>query len=116
MFESKFRIFKGRDGQFYYHLTAPNYEKILSGEGYSTKRACEDGVASVKINAPYDFRYERKPSADGKFYFTLKGANGEPIGKSETYNTNAGREGGIDSVKTNAPKASVVYDTSAQYA
>ncbi len=116
MFDPKFHIFKGIDGQFYYHLTAPNHEKILSGEGYKTKRSCEDGIASVKSNAPYDFRYERKSSIDGKFFFILKAANGETIGKSETYNSVAAREGGIDSVKRNAPKALVFSDKSAHYA
>jgi uncharacterized protein YegP (UPF0339 family) len=116
MFDSKFHIFKGVDGQFYYHLTAPNHEKILSGEGYKTKRSCEDGIASVKSNAPYDFRYERKASSDGKFYFILKASNGETIGKSELYNSTFSRDGGIDSVKRNAPKALVVTDKSAQYA
>jgi uncharacterized protein YegP (UPF0339 family) len=48
----KFRIFKDISGQFRFHLKAPNGEIIASSEGYSSKQACEAGVAAVKKHAP----------------------------------------------------------------
>ncbi len=102
---SKFIIFKGTNGQFYFHLKAGNGEKVLHSEGYLHKSSCESGIASVKANAPMDSRYEKKISVSGQYYFVLKGANGEPIGTSEMYVTASGRDGGIEVVKKEAPGA-----------
>ena len=65
------------------------------------------GIESVRKNAPDDARYERKTAAGGQFMFNLKAANHQIIGTSETYKTEASREGGIASVKSNAPGAAV---------
>jgi len=105
---SKFEIFKGSNGQFYYHLKARNGEKILSGEGYASKQSCQAGIVSVKSNAPYDIRYRKLVAANGQHYFTIVSSNGETIGKSELYITSAGRDQGIEVVKREAPTASVV--------
>lgn len=51
--------------------------------------------------------YERKNSSNGKFHFNLKAANGQIIGTSEMYESAAGMENGIESVKKNAPDATV---------
>jgi uncharacterized protein len=103
----KFIIKTGKNSQFYFNLKADNGETILSSEGYTSKAACQNGIASVKTNASTDARYEKKNSADGKFYFVLKAANGEIIGKSETYQNASGRDNGIESVKANAQAAAV---------
>lgn len=59
----KFQIFRSSANyQYYYRLKAGNGEIILSGEGYTTKQSCLDGIASVKVNAPFDSRYDRKDS------------------------------------------------------
>ncbi|NLU92324.1 YegP family protein [Chitinophaga sp. Ak27] len=46
--------------------------------------------------------------------FNLKAANGQVIGTNEMYESAAGRDGGIASVKTHAPSATIddktVYD------
>lgn len=102
----KFELKKSTNGQFHFRLKASNGEPILSGETYQTKASAENGIESVKSNAPNDNRYERKTSTDGKPYFVLKAANGEPIGRSETYSSNSAMENGIGSVKSNAPNAS----------
>lgn len=100
----KFQVYKNLHNQYYYRLKATNGEIILNGEGYATKQSCLDGIASVKINAPFDFRYERR---DGymNYTFNLKAANGEIIGRSENYTSSYGRENGIDAVKRDAPNA-----------
>ncbi len=103
----KFKMFRGRDEQFYFSLRLENGEPILAGEGYVAKRGCENGIAAVKVNAPLDERYERKTSTDGQSYFVLKAANGEPIGRSETYTAESSRENGIRAVKRVAPGAPI---------
>ena len=47
-----FIIKQAKDSQFYFNLTATNGQVIASSEMYTTKAACENGIASVKENAP----------------------------------------------------------------
>jgi len=102
----KFQVFKGTNQQYYYHLKAKNGEKILSGEGYTSKQACLNGISSVKTNAPYDSHYERKDHSYN-YTFNLKAGNGEIIGRSENYTTATARNNGILDVKRDAPGAPV---------
>jgi uncharacterized protein len=102
---AKFEIKKGAGGQYRFNLKAGNGEVILSSEQYQSKHSAEKGIDSVKANAPTDSRYERKTASSGQPYFVLKAANGEPIGSSETYSSTSAMEGGIESVKRNAPSA-----------
>lgn len=48
---AKFEIYKDKAGEFRFRLKASNGEIIASSEGYSSKQACENGIASVKNNA-----------------------------------------------------------------
>ena len=102
----KFQIYKS-GSEFRYRLLARNGENILYGEGYNSKQGCLNGVRSVKENAPFDSRYERKISVNGQYYFVLKAGNGEPIGMSETYTTKSARDNGIEAVKKTAPTAPI---------
>ena len=106
----KFQIFVGANGQFYFRLIAANGEKILRSEGYVSKSGCENGIDSVKENAPIEERYQRKTATDGEYYFLLVAANGEPIGVSEMYTSETARDNGIEVVKRTAP-GSPVEDT-----
>lgn len=104
----KFSISKRRNGEYQFNLMAGNGQVILASEGYSTRVACDNGVESVRKNAPDDARYERKISTNAKYYFNLKAGNGQIIGTSELYESQAGMENGIESVKQNASNASIV--------
>jgi uncharacterized protein YegP (UPF0339 family) len=96
---------KASAGQFMFNLKAGNGEPILTSERYTTKASAEGGIASVKVNASDNARYDRKTSASGQSYFVLKGKNGEPLGTSEMYSSVGARDGGIDAVKRGAPTA-----------
>lgn len=102
----KFVIKKTNSG-FKFDLKAGNGQVILTSEVYTTKVACQNGVESVKKNAPDDSKYERKESSNGKPMFNLKATNGQIIGTSELYESIAARENGIESVKKNAPDAEI---------
>ena len=103
----KFVISIRKNGEYQFNLKAGNGQVILASEGYKTKAACENGIASVKTNAPDDQRYDRKTSTNGKAYLNLKAGNGQIIGSSEMYESEAARENGIASVKKNAPDATI---------
>lgn len=49
---SKFEVFKGIDGKFYFRLKAENGEKIAQSEGYSSKQGALNGISAVKRCAP----------------------------------------------------------------
>lgn len=48
----KFQLYKDRAGEFRFRLTARNGNVIAVSEGYHSKAACLDGIASVRENAP----------------------------------------------------------------
>ncbi|WP_267406255.1 MULTISPECIES: YegP family protein [unclassified Chryseobacterium] len=107
----KFIISKRTNDDYQFNLKAANGQVILTSQGYNSKASCENGIESVKKNAPDDARFERLTAKDGRWYFNLKAGNGQVIGTSQMYESDNGMEKGIDSVKNNAPNASVENDT-----
>lgn len=102
-----YEISKNDKGQHSFVLKAANAQVILRSEQYDAKASAQNGVASVQKNAPLAERYELKTASDGRFFFNLKASNGQVIGTSQMYTTEAARQNGIDSVKTNGPSADV---------
>ena len=50
--EPVFEIYKDKVGEWRWRLKAANNEIIATSEGYKENTGCEDGIASVKKNAP----------------------------------------------------------------
>lgn len=48
---SRYELFYSSN-QYWFRLFAANGEQILGSEGYTTKQSCQNGIASVKTNAP----------------------------------------------------------------
>lgn len=95
----KFEITKDKSGKFRFTLKASNGQVILSSQAYASKAGAEKGIESVKRNSRKQSRIIRKSSKDGKHYFNLKASNGQIIATSPLYNSKAGREGSIITVK-----------------
>ena len=104
---AKFVLSKSKNGKFMFNLKAANGEPILSSEMYETKSGAQNGIESVKANAPMAERYEKLASKKGEPYFVLKAGNHQVIGKSEMYSSESARDSGIASVKKSAPGAKV---------
>ncbi len=102
-----FQLASSAAGRFRFNLRAGNHQVILTSQSYTTKQGALDGIESVRANAPIAARFERKVAKDSSPYFVLLAANGQTIGKSEMYSTNAAMEGGIASVMSNGPSTSV---------
>ncbi len=109
---AKFIISQRANGQYYFSLKAENGQIILTSEGYTSKMGCMNGIESVKRNSIDEGRFDRKTSANGKFYFYIKALNGQILGTSELYYAAAKRDNGIEYVKRTASTA-LVNDTSA---
>lgn len=101
----KFVITKRKNGEFQFNLLAGNGQVILASEGYASKPSCMNGVKSVIKNAGDVKRFESKVAKNGKYHFNLKATNGQVIGSSEMYESQANCDNGIASVKKNAPGA-----------
>lgn len=106
-----------------FDLKAGNGEVIATSEVYTSEAACNNGIESVKKNAPEaavenqtveGYAVEKHPKFEvytdkaGEYRFRLKATNGQVIAVSEGYTAIAGCMNGIESVKKNAPDAEVV--------
>lgn len=107
----KFVISIRKNGEFQFNLKASNGQVILASEGYKTKAACENGIESVKKNSADINKFDKITAKNGKLYFNLKAGNGQIIGTSEMYESEAGRSNGIKSVQENAPEADIEDNT-----
>lgn len=104
----KFEITKRKNGEFQFNLKAHNGEIILTSEGYAAKYNCKKGIESVRKNSRVEKRFDTKVAKDDRPYFRLTASNGQVIGMSEMYNSEAAMKKGIASVMRNAPIASIV--------
>jgi len=104
----KFEIKTDKSGKHRFSLKANNGQVILTSQGYSSKSGCENGIDSVRKNSQKDSMFDRCTAKNGSPYFCLKSSNGQVIGNSEMYSSTSSMENGIASVRSNAPKASVV--------
>lgn len=108
-----------------FDLKAGNGEVIATSEVYTTEAACNNGIESVKKNAPVaavedqtveGYAVEKNPKFEiytdkaGEYRFRLKATNGQVIAASEGYKALASCKNGIESVKKNAPDAEVVKE------
>ncbi len=120
----KFVIKKTNTG-IKFDLKAGNGEVIATSEVYTTKSACENGIASVQKNAPIaavenqteeGYAEEKNPKFEiykdkaGEFRFRLKATNGQIIATGEGYKALNGCMNGIESVKKNAQDAQIVEE------
>jgi len=102
-----YELKKGSSGKFSFALKAGNHEVILVSQSYDAKSGAEGGIASVQKNGPDAKNYEKKSSSASQPYFVLKSSNGQIIGTSEMYSSEAARDNGIASVQTNSPSTTI---------
>lgn len=98
----KYQIYKDRAGKFRFRLLAGNTQVILTSEGYNTKAACKNGIASVKKNGTNKERFVLNVAKNKKVYFNLVAGNKEVIGSSQMYASRDTARKGRDSVMRNA--------------
>lgn len=120
----KFLLKKTATG-FNFHLLAGNGESICISEVYKLKASCLNGIKSVRVNAPLagiedhtqdrfkkclNPKFEIFESKKGDFRFRLRARNGQIIACSEGYKALASCINGIESVRKNAPDATIVEE------
>lgn len=108
-----------------FDLKAGNGEVIATSEVYTTKAACQKGIESVQKNAAIaNFedqttegfatlthpKFELYVDKADQYRFRLKARNGEIIATSEAYTSKAACSNGIESVRRNAPDATIIEE------
>lgn len=108
-----------------FNLKAGNGQVIATSEVCTTAASCENGIESVRKNAPIANledqtnegyatekcpKFEMYTDKSGEFRFRLKATNGEIIAASEGYTAKESCENGIQSVRENAPVAEIVEE------
>ncbi|WP_243438781.1 YegP family protein [Fundidesulfovibrio soli] len=108
-----FKLFKASNGQYFFTLhSSGNHETVLNAsETYHTKQGAQNGIDSVKSNAPAASNYTKQTDASGQYRFRLQAQNNKAIGVSEAYTTAQNRDNGITWVMNNAPGATTVDHT-----
>ena len=116
-----FEVKKSGDGLMF-NLKAGNGEVIGTSEVYNSRASLENGIASVKKNAPEapvenqtveNFEQKTCPKFEvftdkaGKARFRLKARNGEVILASQGYASSQSCLAGVESVKKNAAEADI---------
>jgi uncharacterized protein YegP (UPF0339 family) len=106
----KYAISNTKGGGNHFNLKATNGQIILTSLMHSSMAECTDAIESVRVNCSDDNRYERKISSNNKHFFNLTSSTGQVIGKSEMYESAAGMENGIASVKKNGLSTIIVEE------
>jgi len=109
-YKGYYKLFIGKDNQYYFNLKAGNNEIILQSEGYVSKQGALNGIESVRVHCLDNINYVRKKTINNYPFFVLKARNNEIIGKSEVYSSIQMMEKGIDSVKFNGTTNTVNHD------
>jgi len=104
---SRFEVFGGKNGKFYFRLKVQSGEIILSSQGYSLRSSARRAIESVRNHASDSACYEAKTTKSGKSYFVLVARNSKVIGTSQSYASSQGMKNGIAAVKKAAPRASI---------
>lgn len=102
-----YQISPTTNAKFMFNLKAENNQVILTSQVYEQKQSALDGIASVQANGPDAKNFEHKASTAGEPYFVLKAQNGEVIGTSQMYSSQAAAETGVASVQTNASSTEI---------
>jgi uncharacterized protein YegP (UPF0339 family) len=95
-------------GKWMFNLKAGNHQVILTSQSYDAGQGAMDGIESVRKNGASTASFEKKVASSGDFFFVLKSSNGQVIGTSEMYKSEAARDNGIASVVENSPSTKVV--------
>lgn len=107
----KFIIRNTKNGEFKFTLLTNNGKQILHSNTYTTKTACLNGIISVKKYSWDGSWFGIKILTDNTYGFFLKASNGQAIGFSNKYQSNAACRNGIATINRNAPDAEIIDKT-----
>lgn len=90
-------IKKENENAYIFSLKAESGTTLLNSITFSNENKVKEVLRSLKSNTIKVF--ERKTDYTGKFLFNLKNTNGNIIGSSQLYSSEAGMENGIKNLQ-----------------
>ena len=99
---ARFELYKSKNGEYRFRLKAGNGQTILASEGYKTRAAAKNGIASVQKNVARTGGVEFFSGRNKKHYFRIKASNGQTVASSQGYASKSGARRGVGSVQQNA--------------
>ena len=102
-----YQISSTANDKFMFNLKAENNQVILTSQVYEQKQSALAWITSVQVNGADSCNFEHKVSTAGEPYFVLKAQNGEVIGKSQMYSSEAAAQTGNASVQANAASTEI---------
>ena len=83
---------------------------IIKSENYAQKASAKNGIESVIKNSQEDSRYELKESSNAKAFFNIKSTNGQIVGTSALFDTEAARSAAIAELKADSETAELIEE------
>ncbi|HMU48061.1 MAG TPA: YegP family protein [Chitinophagaceae bacterium] len=105
---TKFETFVGKDNEHYFRLVNEDGRILLSSEGYTKKDSLMNGIKSVMNNITDPKNCDLKSTDSGKYFFNLKAANGQVIGKSAFWDSKDLRDEWVKRMTWEVPKSEIV--------
>ncbi len=92
-------IKKRENNTFQFYLKTADGQTLLQSISFSSEEEIKQTVRELSPLTKSHYSFERKTNYNGNFLFNLKDRNGKIIGNSLLYDSEAGMENGITSLK-----------------
>jgi len=93
------KINKEDNNNYNFSLNTTNGNALFYSVGFSSIEEIKNVVSSLNLSDKQQYIFERKTDHDGNFLFNLKNKEGQLIGNSQLYRSEAGMENGIKNLK-----------------
>lgn len=92
-------ISKGEKDDYTFTLKAESGNVLLNSVMFRNENEVRQIIQNLSVIQQSRSVFERKTNHNGEFLFNLKNLNGELIGTSQSYGSEAGMENGIKNLK-----------------
>ncbi len=84
-----------QDNDYVFELKSESGHTLLKSTPFSSKKEAKTVAGNLNELVHKPAIFERKTNHNGQFLFSLKNDNGQLLGNSQLYNSEAGMENGI---------------------
>ncbi|VAW48829.1 hypothetical protein MNBD_GAMMA03-1394 [hydrothermal vent metagenome] len=99
---------KKDDKGFRFVLKTDSGQVLANSEIYTNKSSAQNGIDSIKKNAVDPEQYEVAQRQDGKYFFSLKAKNHQPVAHSLQYRNEVAVNKGMALMQKVASEAEVI--------
>ncbi len=96
-----------KNQEFYFTLRNGEGKAVITSEGYKQRSSAKNGIESVKKNGAAGNIDLKVGEASGKPFFNVKATNGQVVGKSRVFATEAERDAAVEELKSDVSEATV---------